>query len=133
MTLSGDVHERVHGPRHGPVGVRTAALICVFAAVALAGCGMSDGAGTFIIDPGRYSAYHCKDFAAQLKTLVKREQDLRSLMDKASEGGGGTAIGAMAYRTDYETVLSEEKLLQRTAAEKKCELAPAYQSDQTIR
>jgi hypothetical protein len=30
-------------------------------------------------------------------------------------------------------VLSDEKLLQRTVAEKKCELTPTYQSDQSVR
>jgi len=30
-------------------------------------------------------------------------------------------------------VLSQERLLQRTAAEKNCELVPTYRSDQTVR
>jgi hypothetical protein len=56
-------------------------------------------------------------------------------MAKAGEGGSGALVGALAYRADYEAVLSEEKLLQRTAAEKKCEVGPppALQSDQPVR
>jgi len=55
-------------------------------------------------------------------------------MAKASEGGGGTVIGALAYRADYEAVLSEQKMLQRTAAEKKCPIVPpTLQSNQTVR
>lgn len=115
--------------RAGP----SATTLCILAAVGLAGCGMSGGAGTFIVDPAQYSAYHCKDLVNEWNTLNKREQQLRSLMGKASEGGGGTAIGAMAYRTDYEVVLAKQKLLQQTATEKKCELVPTYQSDHSIR
>jgi hypothetical protein len=104
-----------------------------FAAVALAGCGMTDGAGSILIDPGRYTAYHCEDLATRWKVLVAREKELHGLMDKASEGGGGAVIGSLAYRTDYESVLSEEKLLQRTAADKNCGFTPDFQSDKIIR
>ncbi len=54
-------------------------------------------------------------------------------MDKASEGGGGTIIGSLAYRTDYDAALSEERLLLRTAAENNCGFNPSLQSDQIIR
>ena len=42
-------------------------------------------------------------------------------------------IGSFAYRSDYDTVLAEQKLLQRAAAEKNCSFASPLQSDQTIR
>jgi hypothetical protein len=111
---------------------RHAGLIVV--GVTLAGCALSEDPGQLGIDPGRYEFYHCNDLAAQLKALQARENDLRSLMAKASEGGGGAVIGALSYRADYETVRSQERLLQRTAAEKKCEVAPpTVPSDQTVR
>ncbi len=50
-----------------------------------------------------------------------------------SGGSGGAVIGSLAYRTDYESVLSEERLLQATAAEKNCNSATQFQSDQIIR
>lgn len=106
-------------------------LLCL-AIAALAGC--SNGAGSLLIDPGRYSAFHCNDLAARSKVLVARETELRDLMDRADQGGGGGAvIGSLAYRTDYESVLSEERLLQRTAAEKGCNSTTQFQSDQIIR
>jgi hypothetical protein len=89
----------------------------------LAGCA-TDGPGALMVDPGRYSVYHCDGLAARLKALLAREQDLTNLMQRASEGGGGALIGNLTYRADYENTLSEEKLLRRTAAEKKCELPP---------
>ena len=86
-----------------------------------------------MVDPARYSADRCNDLVTEWNNLVKRENELRGLIDKAREGGGGTVIGAVAYRGDYETVLAQEKVLQRTAADKNCALTPTYKSDQTIR
>lgn len=108
-------------------------VMLLLAAASLAGCGISDGAGALMVDPARYSGYHCKDMIAESQSLANREKQLRDLMNKASEGGGGSIIGAMAYRTDYETVLEQQKLLRRAAAEQKCELLPSYNSDRTIR
>ncbi len=59
-----------------------------------------------------------------MKVLLAREQELTNLMDRASEGGGGVLIGNLTYRADYENAVGEEKVLRRTAAEKKCELPP---------
>ena len=103
------------------------------AAAALAGCGLSDGAGALFVDPGHYSAYQCKDLIAESQNLAHLERELRNLLDKASEGGGGSVIGALAYRSDYESVLEQQKLLKRAAAEQKCELVPGYNSDRMIR
>ncbi len=108
-------------------------LICGLAGGVLAGCGLSDGPVSLLLDSGRYSAYHCNDLVTQLQNLRKREKDLRALMDKANESGSGVVIGALSYRSEYATVLGQEKIVQRTAAEKNCALVPTYQSDRTIR
>ena len=104
-----------------------------FAVLALAGCGLSDGAGALFVDPGRYALYHCDDLAAQRKVLMARENELRGLIERAGESPGGGVVGSLAYRSDYDTVLAQEKLLQRNAAEKNCSFASPLQSDQTIR
>jgi hypothetical protein len=109
-------------------------MICGLLAVMLAGCSLSDGVGPYIVDPGHYSAYHCKDLVERLKALTARQKELSALIGKAGEGGGGTVIGALSYRPEYEKDLGEEKVLRRTAAEKKCALEPpAFESDQSIR
>jgi hypothetical protein len=113
-----------------PAGMVRAMLL--LGAAALSGCG-SDGAAGLLVDPARYSAYHCKDMIAESQNLATREKKLRDLMDKASESGGGTIIGTLAYRSDYETVLEQQKMLKRTAAQQKCELVPTYSSDRIIR
>jgi hypothetical protein len=104
-----------------PLGAAAAGLLVVGL---LAGCSTSDGVGTFIVDPGRYSVYHCDGLTARLKAVLTREEELSNLMQRASDGGGGALIGNLSYRADYENALGEEKVLRRTAAEKKCELPP---------
>jgi hypothetical protein len=86
-----------------------------------------------MIDPGRYSVYHCNELAARWKVLVAREKELVGLMNKANDGGAGAVIGSLAYRSDYDSVQSEERLLQSEAADKKCDFTTDYRSDNTIR
>jgi hypothetical protein len=113
-------------------GGAASALLALCLAGVTSAC--SSSLDTYLIDPGHYSAYHCKELITRLAELQKREGDLRNLMDKASEGGGGTVIGGMSYRANYEKAVGEEKVLRRTAAEKKCALdGPAFESDQEIR
>ena len=57
--------------------------------MALAGCGGSNGPGSWLVDPGRYEAYHCNDLVTRWKTLTDREKELHALMDKASQSGTG--------------------------------------------
>jgi hypothetical protein len=101
--------------------------------VTAAGCSTSNGPGSLFVDPGHYDAYHCNDLQARWQALNKREIELRNLMDKAATGPGGTVIGTVAYGTDYQSVLTEKKLVQQAAAEKNCELERKFQSDQSIR
>jgi hypothetical protein len=110
-----------------------AAAICVIGGMALSGCGLSNGPGQLIVAPGTYTPYRCNDLLKQWVLLNTREQQLRDNMNRASQGGGGTVIGALAYGTDYQTVLTQKKMVQQDAAEKNCELVHNFQSDQTIR
>lgn len=90
---------------------RALGLVCgLFAVAVLAGCSLSDGVGPYITDPGRFSVYHCNDLVRRLRQITERQKELRELMDKASEGGGGTVIGTLSYRPDYEKQLGDEKL-----------------------
>ena len=141
MTRKDGVHVSGHGSCRRPVvglsrrgRTGSTAIGLVLVAAALAGCSFSDGLGPYLVDPGHYSAYHCKQLVDRLKELKTHESELSNLIEKASEGGGGTVIGGMSYRADYEKALGEEKALRRTAADKKCALdAPAFESDQIIR
>lgn len=107
-------------------------MLVIAFGLALTGCG-SDGVGAMLVDPARYDGYRCPQLLQESKQLVEHEKKLRNLMDKAGEGGGGTVIGALAYRGDYQTVLEQEKLVQRASAARKCQAPPTYTSDQSIR
>jgi hypothetical protein len=92
-----------------------------------------DGPGTIWVDPGKFAIYKCDDLARRWKDLSTRENELRNLIEKANDSTAGAVVGSIAYRSDYEAVLSEEKLLQRIAADKKCTFMQDYQSDHLIR
>jgi hypothetical protein len=99
----------------------SASVFGTFIAILLAGCSTS---GSLLVDPGHYSVYHCDAMPGQLAGIQQRQHDLSNLMARASEGGGGTLIGTMAYRTDYQSAIDEEKVLRRVAAGKNCNLPP---------
>ena len=61
------------------------------------------------------------------------ERELRGLIERASESAAGSVIGSLAYRSDYDSVIAEQRLLQRIATEKNCSFALPLQSDQTLR
>jgi hypothetical protein len=135
MSFDGDIAllRRLKFPRLAAIAARVHALGVLLLGGALAGCSAGDGPGALLVDPGRYEAYHCNDLAARAKVLATREKELRGLMERADQGGGGAVIGSLAYRPEYDSVLGEEKLLQRTAAEKNCNPTQQFQSDQVIR
>jgi hypothetical protein len=108
-------------------------LLCALLGTALGGCGLGNGPGSVFVDPGKFDSYHCSDLVARWAQSNAREKELRNLMDKAAEAPGGTVIGTLTYRSDYESVLTEKKMLQQQAAAKNCELVATYQSDQGVR
>ncbi len=123
-------------PPHGAGAFRTTVLAraaCFFlTAATLGGCG-ADSVGSLMVDPARYDGLHCQGLAEQWKTLLAREKQLRNLIDKANESSGGQVIGTLAYSSDYQTVLEQEKVLKRTAEAQKCQFVATFTSDQTIR
>jgi hypothetical protein len=96
------------------------ALIGFGALALVGGCGTSDGPGALYVDPAHYNFYHCDNLAKERQDLIQRENELRGFIEKAGETTEGAVIGSFAYRSDYESVLTKEKLLQRIAVEKKC-------------
>ncbi len=109
-----------------------AALAVALAAGAVAGCTMGASTGSLLVDSSRYTIYRCEDLAAELKTLAKREAELRALIAKASEGSGGTVIGALAYQSDLETVVQKQNVVGRLGAERHCQFVIINGSDQII-
>ena len=68
-----------------------------------------------------------------IKTWSRRQQELRSLMDRADQGAGGAAVGFIAYKADYVTASEELEVLNATARSKKCDQEETWRSNTVIR
>jgi hypothetical protein len=140
MGIRGDTAERLVKSLAGrtwprlracvPRGVSLLGVVAIGLASALAGCTSNDS-GELLTDPGRYAVYKCDDFAARWKIVSEREKELRGLMERASQSSGGAVVGSLTYRAEYDAVVSDERMLQRTAAEKNCGLAFQTQNGQS--
>jgi hypothetical protein len=110
-------------------------LTCAFLACAfLPGCSSgSDSSFTFLADPGKYEFYSCEQLVADMKGLTKRRDDLKALMDRADQSAGGTAVGLIAYRTDYISAGEEQKLLASAARSKNCTQPETWLSNTAVR
>ncbi len=93
----------------------------VLAAGLLSACS-SAGLGplTVFADPGKYEFYTCDQIAAQRASWTAREQELKLLMDKASQSTGGAVVNVLAYQADYVSAKEELKVVEATARAKNC-------------
>jgi hypothetical protein len=90
-------------------------------AICLGGCVLApDSFEPAFSDPAKFDYLECKDLNARELALAKREQEMRELMDKASQGTGGAVANALAYRTDYLNVRGELKQIREVAQRKEC-------------
>jgi hypothetical protein len=102
-------------------------------AALLAGCvGSIEDIGMATVDPAKFTFYNCPDLIARNRVAIARERELRELMERAAGSPGGALVNALAYRSEYVSVRGELNLLQKVAAEKKCDI-PQWQSDSVIR
>ena len=105
--------------------------LCFAVAVGLAACA---GTGTEALSrPGKYNLYHCALLNEHGERLVKREQELELLMQKAAQGPGGEVASSIAYRSEYNLTRGDLKEIERVGAEKKCVLKHRSVSDQVVR
>jgi hypothetical protein len=120
--------------RRSDLGAVAYALVAVGLAGTLAGCSLdSDSVGAAFVDPAKFTYYHCSDLVRRAQTLVARERQLLSDMARAEQSAGGGLHSAVAYRTDYFSVRGELNLLDKTAAEKQCDLRLPAPIDSPIR
>jgi hypothetical protein len=138
---------RLHAPLSDPHAIagrhathmRASRLAAIFANGLLAGTVLaactsgSDTSFTFLVDPGKYQYYSCEQIAAELKNWTRREEELKTLMDRADQSAGGSAVGLIAYKADYVVAGEELELLKATARSKKCAQAESWRSNAVIR
>jgi hypothetical protein len=113
--------------RGGLATIPAAALLFVGL---LSGCAIApDNFADVFVDPTKYDFQPCATLVKQQEGLVKRERELRQLMDKAEQGAGGTVINAVAYRTDYLNARGELQLVQEVMQRKECARAARAAQD----
>ncbi len=111
-----------------------ARLLALVAAILLAGCSSGpDNMMTVFADPGKYEYHTCPQIAEQTRQWTGREQELRTLMDKAGEGAGGGFVSAIAYKQDHVAANEELRVLAAAARRKNCETPANWRSNAVIR
>jgi hypothetical protein len=88
-------------------------------ATTLGGCATSPSVDPFVA-PAKFQYLRCEDIAKRLVATQKREQELRSLMDRAESGAGGSTVNMLVYQPELQTVQSELRQLNDAAVEKHC-------------
>ena len=130
------VAETRHRPQAVPAATRPAAVAAGIglAGILLAACS-SSGETSFSLfaEPGKYQYYTCAQIAAEVKNMARREQELKSLMDRADQSAGGAAVGFIAYKADYVAVSEELDSLHAAARSKSCEQEQTWRSNAVIR
>jgi hypothetical protein len=100
-------------------------LAAALAALTLAACaGNDDQTAHFLVAPGRYALFNCKQLAQEAAVKVTRQHELEGLMAQAGTGSAGQMVSAVAYRPEYLTLRGELEDMRQTAADKKCKFVP---------
>jgi len=89
--------------------------------------------GGAFVDPGKYEFYSCDQIAANRKSVEKRAQELKLLMEKAEKGVGGALVNVIAYKGEYAATQDELKVIDATARDKKCKTPENWSSTSAIR
>jgi hypothetical protein len=111
---------------------RPLSALAMLAAVTAGGCSTSlDDIGSTAVDPAKFTFYKCPDLIQRNTVTLKREMELRELMQKAESGAGGQFVSALAYQSEYLSVRGDLNLIQKVAAEKNCDI-PKRNSDRAI-
>ena len=106
----------------------------LLAAACLTGCSAAgDNPFTLFADPGKYQFHSCEQISAQRKHWSTREQELKALMTRADQDGGGVLVNALAYKTDHVAASEELKVLEATARAKNCDTPANWRSNSAVR
>ncbi len=101
------------------------ALAAALAALTLGACaGNDDQAARFLVAPGKYVLFNCKQLAQQSEVNMTRQHELEGLMAQAGTGSAAQLVSTVSYRPEYLTLRGEMLDLRQAAADKKCKFVP---------
>jgi hypothetical protein len=133
----GDCHLRARSLSNGlnrAAGHLLAAALCVLFALLLSGCGTitaQTGTSAYIA-PGKFDVYTCSDITERTQHVQKRKDELEQLMGRASDGGGGAIVNAIAYQAEYQQSRDELVELSKASADKQCASKSQWSSGRAV-
>lgn len=93
------------------------------AVLTLAGCvaGCSgDVAEQLFVQPGRFDYFSCSELVSARQKSAAREQELRTLIDRAEKESAGVLLAVASYRGEYLRMQGEQKMQAEVMERKKC-------------
>ena len=84
-----------------------------------AGCA-GDAAERLFVPPGRFDYLSCSELVAARQKSAQREQELKTLIDRAEKEPMGVVLAAGSYRGEYLQVQGEQKAQTEVMERKKC-------------
>ena len=112
---------------------RAVAGIALAGAMLAACSSSSETSVSLFAEPGKYQYYNCAQIATAMKTYSARQQELKTLMDRADQSAGGAAVGFIAYKAEYVAVNEELESLHAAAHSKSCAQDETWRSSNVIR
>jgi len=108
--------------------LRRMPLAVIALALALSACSSQNSRqdsrlGSFLIAPGKYQLYDCRQLTALATSFLNRQKVLREVNAKA-EAGGGVLIAAVGYSTEIGIVDGNLDELRREVVTKNCNPPP---------
>jgi hypothetical protein len=92
-----------------------ALLLATFAT----GCGGQAGE-EFFVRPGNFDYLDCPAIATATHKAAAREQDLKTLIERAGKESFGVLMAEASYRGEYLRAQGEQKMLAEVAQRKNC-------------
>jgi hypothetical protein len=112
---------------------RTQTIMLIAGALSACSSSMGNNPLTVFADPGKYQYSSCEQINGFRKIWSAKEQELKTLMDKADQGAGGAIVNVLAYKADYVAANEELKVLDVSARAKNCENPANWTSNSAVR
>jgi len=84
-----------------------------------AGC-TGDTADQLFVQPGRFDYFSCSELVSARQKSAAREQELKTLIDRAEKESVGVLLAVASYRGEYLRAQAEQKTLGEVMERKKC-------------
>lgn len=109
-------------------------VIAALVALAVGNCAGTvndDTAARFLVAPGKYSLFNCKQLVDTATENFRRQRELEALMARAGADTGGQLVSTVAYRPEYLSLQGDMIDIRQVAMEKKCDVVPIDSGNQT--